>query len=70
TPFNVGALRTAAELLGMTEIYASGEENLLQKTESYFRRIVAVNGDCASIVIRSCFSLLPEAETAASLVSR
>ncbi|KAH6808314.1 hypothetical protein C2S51_029422 [Perilla frutescens var. frutescens] len=74
TPFNVAALRTAAELLGMTaETGGAGEgegENLQQITEAYFCRIVGVNKECASIVLRSCFPLLPEAETAASLVSR
>ncbi|KAI3462686.1 hypothetical protein Pfo_019349 [Paulownia fortunei] len=70
TPFNVAALRTAAELLGMTEISGPRDENLQQKTEAYFRHAVSVNEEYASIVLRSCFSLLPEAETAASLVSR
>ncbi|KAK4426420.1 BTB/POZ domain-containing protein [Sesamum alatum] len=71
TPFNVAALRTAAELLGMTETGgAVGEENLQQKTEAYFRCAVAVNKEYASIVLRSCFPLLPEAETVAALVSR
>lgn len=70
TPFNVAALRTAAELLGMTEINGPGDENLQQLTEAYFRSVVTVNKECASIVLGSCFSLLPEAETAASLVSR
>lgn len=65
TPFNVAALRTAAELLGMT-----GGENLQEITEAYFRRVVAVNKECASIVLQSCFPLLPEAEAAACLVSR
>lgn len=70
TPFNVAALRTAAELLGMTESYDEGEENLLQITETYFYRIIAVNREYALIVFRSCLSLLPEAETTAYLVSR
>lgn len=70
TPLNVAALRTAAELLGMTDIAESGEENLLQKTEAYFRSVIAANSEYASIVLKSCFELLPEAETAASLVSR
>ncbi|KAK6152795.1 hypothetical protein DH2020_012434 [Rehmannia glutinosa] len=70
TPFNLAALRTAADLLGMTEINGHGDQNLLQKTEEYFRREVAVNEEYLSIVLRSCFSLLPEAETTASLVSR
>ncbi|KAL8528827.1 hypothetical protein ACS0TY_006326 [Phlomoides rotata] len=70
TPFNVAALLTAAELLAMTAIGGPGHENLKQITEAYFRRVVAVNKECASIVLRSCLPLLPEAETTASLVSR
>ncbi|KAA8531570.1 hypothetical protein F0562_006279 [Nyssa sinensis] len=70
TPFNVAALRTAAELLEMTETNGGDDENLWQKTEAYFCRAVAVNQEYASIVFRSCLTLLPEAETTASLVSR
>ncbi|KAL1540880.1 BTB/POZ domain-containing protein [Salvia divinorum] len=62
TPFNVAALRTAAELLG--------SEDLQEITEAYFRRVVAVNKECATIVLQSCFPLLPESEAAAGLVSR
>ncbi|KAK7367621.1 hypothetical protein VNO80_09636 [Phaseolus coccineus] len=62
TPSNVAAIRVAAELLGMTE-----GENLCEVTESYFERVVAVD---ASMVMRSCVTMLPEAETTASLVSR
>lgn len=54
----------------MTESDDEGEENLLQITETYFHRIIAVNQEYASIVFRSCLSLLPEAETTAYLVSR
>ncbi|KAM1362455.1 hypothetical protein ACFX13_028111 [Malus domestica] len=70
TLFNVAALRTAAELLEMTETDNNGDDNLLHLTDTYFRQVVAVNGDYASVVFRSCLSLLPEAETAAFLVSR
>ncbi|KAH0697420.1 hypothetical protein KY290_016185 [Solanum tuberosum] len=71
TPFNVAALRTAAELLEMTEANnIAGGENLAQKTEAYFRRVIAVNREYASIVLRSCVSLLPECETTSSLLSR
>ncbi|XWS41774.1 hypothetical protein CRYUN_Cryun17cG0112000 [Craigia yunnanensis] len=70
TPFNVASLLLAAELLGMTEAKGDGEQNLKQMTESYFRRFVAVNGEYAAIVFRSCLALLPEAETTAFLVSR
>lgn len=67
TPFNVAALRTAAELLGMA---GTGGDDLKEITEAYFRRVVAVNKECASIVLQSCFPLLPESEAAAGLVSR
>lgn len=46
------------------------DESLQQKTETYFRRAIAVNGDYAAVVLRSCIALLPEAETAAALVSK
>lgn len=71
TPFNVAALRTAAELLDMGEANnIAGGENLAQKTEAYFRRVIAVNREYASIVLRSCVSLLPECETTSSVLSR
>lgn len=70
TPFNVAALRTAAELLEMTETNCDGDENLKQITETFFRRIVTVNKEYALIVFRSSLALLPEAETTAFLVSK
>ncbi|KAL3526883.1 hypothetical protein ACH5RR_011539 [Cinchona calisaya] len=70
TPFNVAPLRIAAELLEMTEANGTPHDNLRQKTETYFRRVVSVNKECAAVVLRSGVSLLPEAETTASLVSR
>ncbi|KAM7516447.1 hypothetical protein LguiA_006030 [Lonicera macranthoides] len=70
TPLNIAALRTAAEILEMTETNGNGEENLRQKTEAYFRRAVTVNREYASTVLRSCLSSLPEAETTAFLMSR
>ncbi|XP_041012038.1 BTB/POZ domain-containing protein At3g49900 isoform X1 [Juglans microcarpa x Juglans regia] len=71
TPFNIAALRTAAELLEMADTNGDGEEeNLMQITEEYFHRIINVNREYASIVFRSCLPLLPEAETTAYLVSR
>ncbi|KAF9600688.1 hypothetical protein IFM89_011359 [Coptis chinensis] len=70
TPFNVAALRLAAELLHMTTTDGGkGDNNLLQKTESYFRQAVSVNKEYATIVLRSCLALLPEAESA-SMVSK
>ncbi|XVF61349.1 hypothetical protein PTKIN_Ptkin08bG0122800 [Pterospermum kingtungense] len=70
TPFNVASLLLAAELLGMTETKGDGDQNLKQMTDSYFRRFIAVNGDYAAIVFKSCLAMLPEAETAGFLVSR
>lgn len=70
TPFNVGALRTAASLLEMTETNEDGVENLQQLAETYFCSAVAVNREYASIIFRSCLQLLPEAEETALLVSR
>ncbi|KAJ8545995.1 hypothetical protein K7X08_018578 [Anisodus acutangulus] len=71
TPFNIAALRTAAELLEMTEANnMAGGETLAQITEAYFRRVIAVNREYASIVLRSCASLLPECETTSSLLNR
>ncbi|XP_008237988.1 PREDICTED: BTB/POZ domain-containing protein At3g49900 [Prunus mume] len=69
TLLNLAALRTAAELLEMTESNCDGDDNLLHLTDTYFRQVVAVNRDYASVVFRSCLSLLPEAETAAFLLS-
>lgn len=70
TPFNVAPLRIAADLLDMTDSTAAHTDNLLQKTETYFRRIVSVNPEHASVVLLSSLSLLPEAETTACLVTR
>ncbi|XP_065874810.1 BTB/POZ domain-containing protein At3g49900-like [Euphorbia lathyris] len=70
SPFNVVALRTAAELLGMTETKSKAGENLKQITETYFRRVIAGSLEVKQIVVRSCLRLLPEAETTAFLLSR
>ncbi|XP_028772797.1 BTB/POZ domain-containing protein At3g49900-like [Neltuma alba] len=70
TPSNVAALRTAAELLGMTEAKGIEEENLGHVTEAYFRGVITINQEYASMVLRSCLPLLPESETSAFLVSR
>ncbi|KAG2247823.1 hypothetical protein Bca4012_088967 [Brassica carinata] len=64
TPFNVVSLRVAVELLLMIR------DNLKNLTESYLRRVVFVNANYISIVLRSCLALLPESETAAFLVGR
>lgn len=63
----MAAIRTAAELLGMR---GQDGENLCHVSESYFRRIVGIDQQHASMVLRSCLPLLPEAETTASLFSR
>lgn len=68
TPFNVAALRTAAELLEMTE--GHGGDSLAELSEAYFRRAVSVNQEHASIVLGACLRLLPEAEETAALASR
>ncbi|KAL3525598.1 hypothetical protein ACH5RR_013970 [Cinchona calisaya] len=71
TPFNITPLRIAAELQEMTEANGTApDDNLRQKTETYFRRVVADNEEYATIVLRSGVSLLPEAETTACLVRR
>lgn len=70
TPFNVAAVWLAAEILQMNGTVGEGDENLKQIAESYFRRVLAVNGEYALIVFKSCLALLPEAETAGSLISR
>ena len=70
TPFNVGALRTAASLLEMADTNGGGDESLQKLAETYFCRAVAVNREYASIIFRSCLELLPEAEETALLVSR
>ena len=64
TPFNVVSLRVAVELLLMIR------DNLKNLTESYLQRVVFVNANYISIVLRSCLALLPESETAAFLVGR
>ncbi|KAF5205820.1 BTB/POZ domain-containing protein [Thalictrum thalictroides] len=69
TPFNVAALKVAVELLDITEDNGNGVNNLRKKTESYFEQAVSVNREYAIIVLRSCLSLLPVAESA-SMVSR
>ncbi|MED6204950.1 hypothetical protein PIB30_013451 [Stylosanthes scabra] len=70
TPNNVAAIRTAAGLLGMTGSGGHEGENLCHVAESYFNRIIGIDQEYASVVLRSCMVLLPEAETTASLVSR
>ncbi|XP_058228116.1 BTB/POZ domain-containing protein At3g49900 isoform X2 [Rhododendron vialii] len=71
TPFNVVALRVAAELLEMTEGDGdAAEDSLGQMAEAYFRRAISLSREYALIGFRSCLPLLPEAETTAALASR
>ncbi|XP_052206207.1 BTB/POZ domain-containing protein At3g49900 [Diospyros lotus] len=67
TPFNVAALRVAADLLEMTD---ADDASLRQRTEAYFRLAVGVSREYALIIFRSCLPLLPEAETTSAFVSR
>ncbi|KAJ4910565.1 BTB/POZ domain-containing protein [Raphanus sativus] len=69
TPFNVVSLRVAVELLQLTGA-ADVRDNLRNLTESYLRRVVFVNANYISIVLRSCLTMLPESETTAFLVGR
>ncbi|CAL0314376.1 unnamed protein product [Lupinus luteus] len=68
TPTNVAAIRTAAELLDMKG--QQDGENLCHVSESYFCRIIGIGQEYASMVLRSCLPLLPDAETTASLFSK
>ncbi|KAI6699366.1 hypothetical protein NL676_013690 [Syzygium grande] len=71
TPFNVAGLATAAASLEMTAGEGGdGGDDLGLVAETYFRQYVAASREYASILFRSCLGLLPEAETAARLVSR
>ncbi|XP_074326519.1 BTB/POZ domain-containing protein At3g49900-like [Apium graveolens] len=71
TPINVAALRIAAELLEMStgEDGAKGD-NLCQKTEDYFKKAIDVNRKFVVMILQSCLSQMPEAETTANLVSK
>ncbi|KAG9135607.1 hypothetical protein Leryth_002347 [Lithospermum erythrorhizon] len=66
TPLNIAPLRVASELLEMTE----DDENLSRKTEDYFRHVISLNREYATVVFRSTLSMLPEAEAMARVVSR
>ncbi|KAJ4823331.1 hypothetical protein Tsubulata_001502 [Turnera subulata] len=70
SPYNVAALRTAAELLEMTQTNGKRDENLTHITEKYFRRVITVSRELLWIVFRSSLGLLPESETTALLLSR
>ncbi|XP_030532104.1 BTB/POZ domain-containing protein At3g49900 isoform X2 [Rhodamnia argentea] len=71
TPSNVAELATAAASLEMAAgDGGDGGDDLRLVAETYFRQYVALSPECASALFRSCLDLLPEAETAACLVSR
>lgn len=59
-PFNVAALRCAAEFLEMTEEYISG--NLCERFDIYLNQVVLQSWDDTLIVLQKCQLLLPLAE--------
>ncbi|KAI3509646.1 hypothetical protein L1887_25082 [Cichorium endivia] len=59
-PFNVAALRCAAEYLEMTEEYASG--NLCERFDIYLNQVVLQSWDDTLIVLQQCQNLVPWAE--------
>ncbi|XP_071699005.1 BTB/POZ domain-containing protein At5g48130 [Rutidosis leptorrhynchoides] len=59
-PFNVAALRCAAEYLEMTEEYSSG--NLCERFDIYLNQVVLQSWDDTLIVLQKCQSLDPWAE--------
>lgn len=67
TPFNVVPLRLAAEILDVAD---DDDDNLIEKTDKFFDRAVAANGEVAETVLRSCLGLMPEAEEAATMAGR
>lgn len=59
-PFNVAAIRCAAELLEMVEDRASG--NLRERSDLYLNQVVLQSWDDTLIVLRKCQALLPWSE--------
>ncbi|GAB4859354.1 hypothetical protein Ancab_010817 [Ancistrocladus abbreviatus] len=59
-PFNVAALRCAAEFLEMTEDHAPG--NLCERTDLYLNQVVLQSWDDTLIVLQKSQNLLPLAE--------
>ena len=59
-PFNVAALRCAAEFLEMTEDYCSG--NLCERFDLYLNQVVLQSWDDTLIVLQKCQTLLPWSE--------
>lgn len=56
-PFNVAALRCAAEFLEMTEEYGRG--NLCERTDLYLTQVVLQNWEDTLVVLQKCLALLP-----------
>lgn len=59
-PFNVAALRCAAEFLEMTEDYCSS--NLCERFDLYLNQVVLQSWDDTLIVLQKCQALLPWSE--------
>lgn len=59
-PFNVAALRCAAEFLEMTEDHCTG--NLCERFDLYLNQVVLQSWDDTLIVLQRCQTLLPWAE--------
>lgn len=59
-PFNIAALRCAAELLEMTEEYGKG--NLCQRSDLYLTQVVLQSWEDTLVVLQKCEDLLPLAE--------
>ncbi|KAF5482588.1 hypothetical protein F2P56_003146 [Juglans regia] len=59
-PFNVAALRCAAEFLEMTEDYCSS--NLCERFDLYLNQVVLQSWDDTLIVLQKCQTLLPWSE--------
>ncbi|KAJ7964729.1 BTB/POZ domain-containing protein [Quillaja saponaria] len=59
-PFNVAALRCAAEFLELTEVYCPG--NLCERFDLYLNQVVLQSWDDTLIVLQKCRTLLPWSE--------
>ncbi|KAL5581713.1 hypothetical protein UlMin_014155 [Ulmus minor] len=59
-PFNVAALRCAADFLEMTEEYCQG--NLCERFDLYMNQVVLQSWDDTLIVLQKCQTLLPLSE--------
>lgn len=59
-PFNVAALRCAAEFLEMTEEYGRG--NLCERSDLYLTQVVLQSWEDTLVVLQKCLGLLPLAD--------